>query len=213
MLQKKIIWKLNIIDLLIITIILLSILALIYKSVSGSGDESEYREYRLTYVCESAPIRLFDTIENGSLCIDGGTGDEVGELAGFEVTPIIEYAAPFSETSGPDAKDEVDENAEDENADSENLDENEDAENEDAENEDAENENNYEDEERKTRKSTPTPRPTPEPTRAKAVFSTTVDAAKAEHGIRINKNVYLIGQSMQLVIGNTVFDVYISDMQ
>ncbi len=200
MLQKKIIWKLNIIDLLLIVIILLSILALIYKSVSGSGDESEYREYTLSYVCESAPIRLFDTINQGELCIDGATGDEVGELTDFEVTPIFEYV-PLPETPepAPDREDEeeISENSDDDNADDENT-------------EDSE---NGDDEELRVKKNTPAPKPTPEPTRAKAVFTTTVEAAKAEHGIRINKNVYLIGQSMQLVIGNTVFDVYISDMQ
>ena len=200
MLQKKIIWKLNIIDLLLIVIILLSILALIYKSVSGSGDESEYREYTLTYVCESAPIRLFDTINQGELCIDGATGDEVGDLTDFEVTLIFEYVPSAPETPEPipdeENEEEISENSDEENTDDENA-------------EDSENGND----DRRASKSTPTPRPTPEPTRAKAVFTTTVEAAKAEHGIRINKNVYLIGQSMQLVIGNTVFDVYISDMQ
>lgn len=205
MLQKKIIWKLNIIDLLLIVIILLSILALIYKSVSGSGDESEYREYTLTYVCESAPIRLFDTINQGELCIDGATGEEVGELADFEVTPIFEYVpAPETPEPTPDEEDEeeISENTDEENTDEENTDE-----------ENAEDPESGDNEDRSVKKNTPTPRPTPEPTRAKAVFTTTVEAAKAEHGIRINKNVYLIGQSMQLVIGNTVFDVYISDMQ
>ena len=201
MLQKKIIWKLNIIDLLLIVIILLSILALIYKSVSGSGDESEYREYTLTYVCESAPIRLFDTINQGELCIDGATGEEVGDLADFEVTPIFEYVPTAPETPEP-TPDEEDEEEISENSDEENTD-----------NENAEDSENGDNEDRRASKNTPTPKPTPEPTRTKAVFTTTVEAAKAEHGIRINKNVYLIGQSMQLVIGNTVFDVYISDMQ
>ncbi len=209
MLQKKIIWKLNIIDLLLIVIILLSILALIYKSVSGSGDESEYREYKLTYVCESAPIRLFDTINQGELCIDGATGDEVGELTDFEVTPIIDYVPSDSETteseSDRDSEGDISENADEDNSDDENTDEEDSSDSEDSENSD--------DRERGVKRNTPTPRPTPEPTRAEAAFTTTVEAAKAEHGIRINKNVYLIGQSMQLVIGNTVFEVYISDMQ
>ncbi len=201
MLQKKIIWKLNIIDLLLIVIILLSILALIYKSVSGSGDESEYREYKLTYVCESAPIRLFETINQGELCIDAATGDEVGELSDFEVTPLFEYIPSAPETLESVSEDENDEEiSEDSDEDS-------------TDDENAEDSENSEDSERRSKKNTPTPRPTPEPTRAKAVFTAAVDAAKAEHGIRINKNVYLIGQSMQLVIGNTVFDVYISDMQ
>ena len=193
MLQKKIIWKLNIIDLLLIIIIALSIAALIYKSVSG-GDDSEYRNYDLTFVCESAPIGLFDTIDSDRLCIDGGTGEEIGELRDFEITPIVEYASQAAQqpTAEPDE-------SEDENA----------SEDEDADNEDAEDEENDKDE----RRSTPRPSPTPEPTRAKAVFNITSEAAKADHGIRINKNVYLLGQSMQLVIGDTVFDVYISNME
>ena len=193
MLQKKIIWKLNIIDLLLIIIIALSIAALIYKSVSG-GDDSEYRNYDLTFVCESAPIGLFDTIDSDRLCIDGGTGEEIGELRDFEITPIVEYASQAAQqpTAEPDE-------SEDENA----------SEDEDADNEDAEDEENDKDE----RRSTPRPAPTPEPTRAKAVFNITSEAAKADHGIRINKNVYLLGQSMQLVIGDTVFDVYISNME
>lgn len=169
MLQKKIIWKLNIIDLLLIIIILLSVAALIYKSVSSSND-NDYRVYNISYVCESAPIGLFDTIHTGELCIDGGTGEEVGELSDFETTPIIEYL-PYATAQSDDDRDET---------------------------------------ERDNRRR---PTPTPEPTRARAVFTTEVEAAQAEHGIRINRNVYLIGQSMQLVIGNTVFDVYISEMK
>ena len=193
MLQKKIIWKLNIIDLLLIIIIALSIAALIYKSVSG-GDDSEYRNYDLTFVCESAPIGLFDTIDSDRLCIDGGNGEEIGELRDFEITPIVEYASQAAQqpTAEPDE-------SEDENA----------SEDEEADNEGAEDEENDRDE----RRSTSRPAPTPEPTRAKAVFNITSEAAKAEHGIRINKNVYLLGQSMQLVIGDTVFDVYISNME
>lgn len=196
MLQKKIIWKLNIIDLLLIIIIALSIAALIYKSVSG-GDDSEYRNYNLTFVCESAPIGLFDTIDSDRLCIDGGTGEEIGELRDFEITPIVEYAPPIA--AQPTA--EPDENED------ENVSEDEEADNENAEDEENDREN------REERRSTPRPSPTPEPTRAKAVFNITSEAAKAEHGIRINKNVYLLGQSMQLVIGDTVFDVYISNME
>ena len=50
MLSKKIIWKFNIIDLLLIFIIVLSIAALIYKSAWGKKN-SEYRTYTVTYVC------------------------------------------------------------------------------------------------------------------------------------------------------------------
>ena len=195
MLQKKIIWKLNIIDMLLIIIIALSIAALIYKSVSGS-DDSEYRNYDLTFVCESAPVGLFDTIDTGLLCIDGGTGEEIGELRGFETTPIAEYAPQTAVQATAEPDENEDENAsEDEDDNAEDTDEDRDR------------------EDRSEKRSTPKPAPTPEPTRAKAVFNITSEAAKTDHGIRINKNVYLIGQSMQLVIGDTVFDVYISDMK
>lgn len=186
MLQRKIIWKLNIIDLLLLLIIVLSIAALIYKSVSGNT-EDDYREFTVTYVCENAPIGLFDSVSENAACIDGGTGEEIGVLTGFEKTPLVEAAQYIAAVPNERQDENVDEPDEDENGDEEN-------------------------ESRNRNRATPGPSPTPKPTRAKAVFRVSVDAAQTEHGIRIDRNVYLIGQSMQLVIGNTVFDVYISDM-
>lgn len=59
----------------------------------------------------------------------------------------------------------------------------------------------------------PTPFPTPEPVRAKAEFVTTVEGMKTDHGIKIDKNIYLMGQSAQIIIGDVIFDVYISDIR
>ncbi len=202
MLQKKIIWKLNIIDLLLLLIIVLSIAALIYKSVSGNT-EDDYREFTVTYVCENAPIGLFDSISENAACIDGGTGEEIGVLDGFEKTPLVEAAQYIAAVPDDNTDENIDVENPDENADDEeNTDENTDEENEDKNNDGSGN----------RRRATPAPSPTPRPTRAKAEFRVKVDAAQTEHGIRIDRNVYLIGQSMQLVIGNTVFDVYISSM-
>ncbi len=220
MLQKKIIWKLNIIDLLLIAIILLSVSALIYKSVSGSGDESEYREYKITYICESAPIKLLDSVTEGALCVDGNNGDEVGELTDFEVTPIAEYdasAARVSDrSSSEESRDNDSENTDEDNTDGENGDENSPESNSEDENmrdENSDADSDSDEESSQSKKATPTPGPTPTPTRGEAVFNTVVEAAKADHGIRIEKNVYLLGQNVQLVIGDAVFDVYISDIE
>ena len=47
----------------------------------------------------------------------------------------------------------------------------------------------------------------------KAEFVTTVECMKTDHGIKIDKNIYLMGQSAQIIIGDVIFDVYISDIR
>lgn len=95
MLSKKIIWKFNIIDLLLIFIIVLSIAALIYKSAWGKKN-SEYRTYTVTYVCDNTPIELIDKVHEGDICVDSSNGNEIGELVDLSYTPIAEegFKAP-----------------------------------------------------------------------------------------------------------------------
>lgn len=170
MLSKKIIWKLNIIDLLLLAIIVLSVAALIYKTAWGKK-YNDYQEYTIAYVCESTPIELVNKIQEGELCIDNTYGSEIGVVNSIEYTPITEVLPPnyYSTAENTDESDE---------------------------------ESNR----------TPRPRPTPEPTRAKIRFLAEANGAQTDHGIRIDQNIYLIGQSTQIIIGNTIFDVYISDI-
>ncbi len=171
MLSKKIIWKFNIIDLLLIFIIVLSIAALIYKSAWGKKN-SEYRTYTVTYVCDNTPIELIDKVHEGDICVDSSNGNEIGELVDLSYTPIAEEGFKAPEEYGEQR---------------DNNDDNED-------------------------RTSPTPMPTKEPLRARTLFTTQVEAAETEHGIAIEKNTYLMGMTVQLVIGNTIFDVYISDI-
>ncbi len=192
MLSKKIIWELNIIDLLLILIIVLSVAALIYKSAWDNDDE-EYKTYTITYVCEYTPIELLDKINEGEQCVSGSSGDEIGELTEISCEPLTtQYSSSDAETQSKS-----------ESNDDENDNEN-----------DNDNENESDNESNNETKATPspTPLPTPEPTHAKAIFTTSVEGAQTEHGLKIDSNVYLIGQSMQIIIGNTIFDVYISDI-
>ena len=172
MLSKKIIWKLNIIDILLLAIIILSVAALIYKSAWGRGN-NKYETYTITYVCESSPIDLLNKVEYGDICIDGSYGNEIGVLDNINLTPITENYSVAAISNGS------------------------------AEN----NENDDEDQ------PSPTTFPTPEPVRAKAEFVTTVECMKTDHGIKIDKNIYLMGQSAQIIIGDVIFDVYISDIR
>lgn len=103
MLSKKIIWKLNIIDLLLIAIIIISICALIYKATWGGDDE--YRTYEITYVCENVPIEILDAMPEGAVCSDYDTGSDLGVLKRIEYTPIIEDE-PQQKTAEPSGGDE-----------------------------------------------------------------------------------------------------------
>lgn len=138
--NRKLIWKFNIIDLLIIAILLLSLLALVYRAVSGSGEEK--RDYTLTYICEEAPLNLLREIELGSLSIDGELGTELGEITAINITPY-----PESDTKGS------------------------------------------------------------------AAIATVVKGAKGEHGINIGDGVYLKGKTLNLIINDSLFEVYIKNIE
>lgn len=167
MLSKKIIWQLNIIDLLIICIIIFSISALVYKSTWGNSDD-EYRDYTISFVCENAPLSLLDDLEKGLSCADGDYGTELGKLTDISYDPIF-VQSDFSQRTRID-----------------------------------------DDERSRENNNTPTPAPTYEPTRAKATFTTEVQGIVAEHGIKINKSVYLKGKTVNLIIGDSIFTVYVN---
>lgn len=106
MLSKKIIWKLNIIDLLLLAIIVISICALIYKATWGGDDD--YRTYEITYVCENVPIEILDALPEGAVCSDYDTGSDLGVLKRIDYTPIVEDEPPRSsepDNSGDDDED------------------------------------------------------------------------------------------------------------
>lgn len=172
MLSKKIIWKLNVIDLLIILIIIFSISALIYKATWGTGD-AEYRDYKISFVCENVPISLVEDMETGLKCADGDSGTELGDLIELDYVPVITQPALSQTTT------------------------------------DTEKNNNDSD----TDKSSLPPLPTLEPTRAKATFTTQVEGISAEHGIKINKSVYLKGKTVNLIIGDSIFTVYVNNIE
>ncbi len=138
--NKKIIWKLNIIDLIIIAIVLLSLFALGYRMIAG-GDE-EKRAFTLTYVCEEAPIELLRDINVGAQCADGDLGTELGFVSGIHVDPHL-------------------------------------------------NDGN----------------------KGSCTVSVSAEGYDAAHGVSIGDTVYLRGKNMNLIIDNSVFEVYIKDIE
>lgn len=167
MLSKKIIWKLNIIDLLLIAIIVLSLCALIYKATWG-GDE-EYRTYEISYVCENVPIEILGGLSDGAECSDYDTGSDLGVLKRVDYTPIIEEAS--APTVSPERSDDDEEGEE------------------------------------------PTPVPTKEPTHARAVIVTEADGVRAEHGVKVDQTVLLKALKIDLIVGDTVLDTYVSEIK
>lgn len=137
---KKIFWKFNIIDLLLIALLILSISALIYKMTWGSKNKEA--QFNITYICEDAPLELLYGIKTGDKCADSDKGVELGTVSGCSVSP------------NPD--------------------------------------NNG---------------------KGKVEIFTTVIGIRAEHGLSINNNMYLRGKSFPLIIGDSVFNVYISDIK
>lgn len=81
--DRRLIWKFNIIDLLIIAVVLLSIFALVYRAVAGNDNQEA--PYTISYICDNAPYSLLGGIEAGDLCADGETGASLGEV--ISVTP------------------------------------------------------------------------------------------------------------------------------
>lgn len=137
--NRKLIWKFNIIDLTIIAIVLLSLFALVYRMVSGSGEEK--RSYTLTYICEDAPTALLYEIQRGEACADGDTSTELGT-----VTDVSVYGNP-------------------------------------------------------------------EDSRGNAAIRAEVEGYKTDHGVTVSDTVYLKGMHLNLIIGDSVFEAYIGNIE
>lgn len=139
--QKKIIWKLNIVDLLLIVILGLSVLGLVYKFTFGQTEEN-LQAFTFTYVCEESPLEVLRSAEEGEGCADGDYGTSLGSLQSAQIEALADR---------PDA--------------------------------------------------------------GRAVFVTQVDGEKAEHGVTVGDVLYLKGKRFNLMIGDAMFNVYISDIQ
>lgn len=137
--NKKLLWKFNIIDLLIMAIILLGLIALVYRMVAGAGEDE--RTYTITYICEDAPLGLLYSIADGDLCVDGELGTSLGS-----VRHINAEINPHNDRRG------------------------------------------------------------------RATITTTVDGFKAEHGVNIADTIYLKGKILNLIVGDSVFEVYIANI-
>ncbi len=137
--NKKLLWKFNIIDLLIMAIILLGLIALVYRMVAGAGEDE--RTYTITYICEDAPLGLLYSIDDGDLCVDSELGTNLGSVrhVNTEVNPDME-------------------------------------------------------------------------SRGRATITTTVDGFKAEHGISIEDTIYLKGKILNLIVADSIFEVYIANI-
>lgn len=156
MLSKKIIWKLNIIDLLLLAVILLSICALIYKATWGGSDD-EHRIYEVSYVCENVPIEILNGLTEGMECSDYASGSDLGVFKRVEYEPISDKAI--------------------------------------------------------NREVSASPVPTEQPTHARAVITTEADGVKAEHGVKIDGTVLLKALKLDLIVGDTVLNVYVNEVK
>lgn len=139
--EKKIFWKFNIIDLLLIGILAVSVIALLYKITWGKqADETE--SFLFTYVCQSAPSETFQGIAPGLSCTDGDYGNSLGELTSVQ-------------------------------------------------NQELENDSQNQ----------------------RCIFISQVEGKKNTHGVMVNEVLYLKGKSFNLVIGDSIFPVYLSEIQ
>ncbi len=139
--DRKIFWKLNIMDLLLIGILAISIFALIYKITWGSkADKTE--SYLFTYVCQSTPKETLSGIAQGMACTDGDYATELGALTAMH-------------------EDAIDGN----------------------------------------------------PDQRKVTFSSCLKGKKNTHGVTVNEVLYLKGKNFNLVIGDSIFSVYLSDIR
>lgn len=138
--EKKIFWKFNIIDLVLIAIVIVGLIALIYNFAYGGNHDEE--TYLITYTCQSAPNEAFDGISVGAGCMDGDNGTKLGKLTDVRISDIQD---------------------DDKNR--------------------------------------------------QAVFVTAVNCVKSEHGVSISNALYLKGKELSLVVADSVFSVYLSDIR
>ena len=136
--DRKIIWKFNIIDLIIIAVLVLSMTALLYRLTWGGSDE---QAFEITYICDEASLDLLRDVRSGALCADGDLGTELGKVSGCQTEPLTD------------------------NSD-----------------------------------------------KGRATIRSIVEGEKSKHGTTIDDIVYLKGKDLNLIIDDTVFKVYISNI-
>lgn len=139
--ERKLLWKFNIIDLILIAVIGLGLIALIYKLTWGQPSD-ETQAYLFTYVCESAPEEVYRDIQPGAFCSNAETGHSLGKLTNLVLSDI------------PDSN-----------------------------------------------------------KKKQGVFITTLEGAPGEHGVLVEDVTYLKGKELQLVVDDSMFFVYLSDIQ
>ena len=139
--EKKILWKFNIIDLILIGVIIIGLIALIYNITWGGGDNDD-EPFLFTYVCRLAPNEALEGISQGDLCMDGDYGNSLGKLTDISCSEIKD---------------------------------------------DTQNQ--------------------------QAVFVSALTGIKTEHGVTIDDVLYLKGKEFNLVVGDSVFSVYLSDIK
>lgn len=139
--ERKIIWKFNIIDLILIAVVGLSLLALVFKLTWGKPSDNT-EAYLFTYVCDSAPTEVYQGLASGSLCKDAKTGTSLGKLTNLILTEI-----PNNDKQ------------------------------------------------------------------KQGVFISALEGAKGEHGVLVDDVTYLKGQELELVVDDSVFSVYLSQIQ
>lgn len=138
--EKRLLWKFNLIDLILIALVLFSLAALVYKITIGNNDGD--RSYEFVYVCEGAPADLLYAVGEGEKCVDADAGTELGTVSRVNVEEIQAT-----------------------------------------------------------------------PSKAKATIATRVKGTALEHGVNVGYSLYLKGQKIQLIVGGSVFEVYISDIR
>ena len=137
--DRKLFGKLNIIDLIIIGVVLISLFAAIFRMVSGSDEDKSV--YTLTYICREAPAELLWEIKKADPCADGDSGTELGSVSDVQIIP--------SDAEGGNPS---------------------------------------------------------------GIITSQVEGYRADHGIAINDTVYLKGSRVNLIVGDSIFEVYISDI-
>lgn len=139
--ERKLLWKFNIIDLILIAAIVLGLIALVYKLTWGQpSDETE--AYLFTYVCDSAPAEVYQDIQPGALCSDAEMGHSLGKLTNLILSDI------------------------------------------------------------------------PDNDKCKqGIFITALNGKPGEHGVLVEDVTYLKGKTLRLVVDDSVFSVYLSDIQ
>ena len=157
--ERKIIWKLNIVDLLILAIVAVSIIALIYKTTWGNRN-SDTQRFTFTYVCQSSPMEVLQGVYSGDPCVDGDYGESLGVLIQADIFPVASVPGDSDENAAH-----------------------------------------------------PGPVGQAEANTGRATFTVLAEGKKGEHGVTVGDVLYLKGKSFNLIVGDSIFSVYIADIQ